>query len=108
MKQIRKLTLSIAVFLVMLLGFSPVMHAQETIRGQVVDANNGEALPGVNILVQGTNIGIATDADGEFELDVPSLDETLVVTYIGYQRQEVDLEGRTFINISLEQEGDSR
>jgi TonB-dependent starch-binding outer membrane protein SusC len=74
---------------------------QETVRGQVVDAQTGEALPGVNILIQGTSTGTATNIDGEFELQVPSLESVLVVSYIGYQTQEVSIDGRIDLEIEL-------
>jgi TonB-dependent starch-binding outer membrane protein SusC len=74
---------------------------QETVRGQVVDAQTGEALPGVNILIQGTSTGTATNIDGEFELQVPSLESVLVVSYIGYQTQEVSVDGRIELEIEL-------
>jgi len=75
---------------------------QETVRGTVVDASTGESLPGVNIVVMGTETGTATDLDGNFTLSVPSLQETLIFTYIGYQRQEVPIDGRTEINVELQ------
>src|SRR5699024_64181 len=74
---------------------------QETITGTITDAQSGETLPGVNILVKGTTTGTSTDTDGSFELEVPSLQDTLVVTYVGYQRQEVPINGETEINIQL-------
>src|SRR5699024_5369626 len=77
---------------------------QEESTGSVTDANSGQTLPGVNILVKGTTTGASTDADGNFELTVPSLQDTLVVTYIGYQRQEVPINGRTSLSIQLNPE----
>jgi TonB-linked SusC/RagA family outer membrane protein len=74
---------------------------QEPISGTVTDAESGETLPGVNILVKGTTTGASTDQDGNFEFEVPSLQDTLVVTYIGYQRQEVPIDGRTELDIQL-------
>jgi len=74
---------------------------QETVTGQVIDADTGEALPGVNILLQGTSTGTATNVEGTFELTVPSLDESLVVSYIGYQTQVVTIDGRSQINVEL-------
>ncbi|HLR31955.1 MAG TPA: SusC/RagA family TonB-linked outer membrane protein [Fodinibius sp.] len=82
----------------------PLETAQETISGTVTDAQSGETLPGVNILVKGTSTGASTDANGAFELTVESLQDTLVVTYIGYQRQEIAISGRTEINIELTSE----
>ncbi|MCC5942079.1 MAG: SusC/RagA family TonB-linked outer membrane protein [Balneolaceae bacterium] len=74
---------------------------QETIRGTVVDARTGELLPGVNIVIQGTTSGTTTNIDGEFELNVPSLEERLVFSYIGYQRMLVDIAGQTELRIEL-------
>ena len=75
---------------------------QEIIRGTVFDSRTMEALPGVNVIVKDTSIGTATDVNGEFELEVPSLDATLVVSYIGYLVQEVPIDGRSVLNIELQ------
>lgn len=74
---------------------------QETITGSVVDAETNQTLPGVNILVAGTTTGASTDGEGNFQITVPSLQDTLVFTYVGYQRQEVPINGRTEIDIQL-------
>jgi TonB-linked SusC/RagA family outer membrane protein len=74
---------------------------QETVTGRVVDAQTGESLPGVNLAIQGTTTGTTTNPDGNFELTVPNLQETLIVSYIGYSRQEVQIDGRTEIEIEL-------
>lgn len=75
--------------------------AQQTVTGTITDANTSETLPGVNILVKSTSQGTSTDADGAFELDAVSASDTLVVTYVGYQRQEVPIDGQAEINIQL-------
>lgn len=74
----------------------------EVVSGQVTDANTEETLPGVNVMVIGTTIGTATDMDGGFALDVPSLQDTLRVSFVGYKTQEIPLNGRSEINILLE------
>lgn len=73
----------------------------ETIRGHVTDAGSGETLPGVNIALKGTNLGTATSSDGNYSLEVPSLKDTLLFSYIGYQTQVVPINGRHTINIAL-------
>src|SRR5699024_949366 len=78
-----------------------VSGLQEEINGTVSDAKTGEPLPGVNILVKGTTTGASTGAEGEFELTVPSLQDTLVVTFIGYDRREIPIDGRTTLDIQL-------
>ena len=78
---------------------------QETVRGTVVDAQTGEALPGVTILVEGTtDIGTVTDLDGNYELNIPSTDVSLAFSYIGYQRFVVDVDGRDVIDIQLRED----
>jgi TonB-linked SusC/RagA family outer membrane protein len=77
---------------------------QETVTGRIIDSATGEALPGVNVIIEGTSAGTTTDVNGDFELSVPSLDVTLIVSYIGYQRLEVPIDGRTELNIFLESE----
>ncbi|MEX0771757.1 MAG: TonB-dependent receptor [Balneolales bacterium] len=80
---------------------SLALGQDNTVTGTVTDAESGGELPGVNIAIQGTTIGTTTNADGEYSLDVPSLDETLVFSYVGYSLQEVAIDGRTTINVSL-------
>lgn len=74
---------------------------QEQIQGTVTDASTGEPLPGVNIAVKGTTTGTSTDQDGAYELNVPSLQDTLVFSFIGYQAQEIPIQGRTTVDVSL-------
>ncbi|HLR31203.1 MAG TPA: SusC/RagA family TonB-linked outer membrane protein [Fodinibius sp.] len=73
----------------------------ETVTGTVTDAQSGQSMPGVNILVKGTAIGTSTDQYGDFELEVPSLQDTLAVSFIGYQSQEVPIDGQTEIDIQM-------
>lgn len=74
----------------------------ETVSGTVTDASSGETLPGVNVLVKGTTMGASTNSEGEYELNVTSLQDTLVFSFIGYQSREVPINGRTQINIELQ------
>src|SRR5699024_1709628 len=77
---------------------------QVDISGTVTDATTGETLPGVNVVVKGTTTGTATNMEGHFELTVNSLQDTLVVSFIGFQTKEVPINGRTQLNISLKSE----
>lgn len=74
---------------------------QETIHGKVTDKTTGEPLPGANVFIKGTTMGSATNAKGQYSLSVPSLSDTLIVSYIGYQQKEVPIDGRTTIDIAL-------
>jgi TonB-linked SusC/RagA family outer membrane protein len=74
---------------------------QETIQGQVTDSDSGEPIPGVTIVIQGSDVGTATNVDGNFELTVPSLNETLIISAVGYMSQEIEIDGEIIVNISL-------
>ena len=74
---------------------------QSTVTGTVTDAESGEAMPGVNILVKGTAIGAITDVDGKYSLQNVERNATLVFSFIGYITQEVALAGRTVVDIAL-------
>src|SRR5699024_6942499 len=75
---------------------------QETVTGTVTDAQTGNPLIGVNILVVGTSNGTATDADGHYSLQVESLQDTLRFSYIGYKTKVIPIRGRSTINVVLE------
>ncbi len=77
---------------------------QETIQGQVTDVSSGETIPGVNVILKGTTTGTSTDSDGNYELTVPSLQDTLVFSFVGYETQEVPIEGRTTLDVALQSE----
>src|SRR5690625_869909 len=67
----------------------------------VVTDQNGDPLVGVNVVVKGTNRGTATDFDGRFSLDDVNENAVLVFSYVGYQTQEVTLDGQSEINVTL-------
>ena len=76
--------------------------AQELeVSGLVTDAETGEPLPGVNIVVQGTTTGTTTGIDGTYTVTVPSEDATLVFSFIGYAAQEVPVDGRDVIDVAM-------
>jgi len=71
-----------------------------TVSGRVVD-DIGQSLPGVNVVEKGTTNGTATDANGEFKINVSSGSATLLFSFIGYANQEVLVNNQSVINISL-------
>lgn len=83
------------------LNIRPIAQ-QETVSGTVTNAQTGEPMIGVNILVVGTSTGTVTDADGHYSLTVPSLQDTLRFSFIGFQTKTVPIGGRTTINIAME------
>lgn len=76
--------------------------AQQIVNGRVTTANN-EGLPGVTVLVKGTNTGTTTNPTGGFTITVPAGQEnsSLIFSFIGYETQEVPINNRTSINVTL-------
>ena len=79
-------------------------NQQQEISGNVRDAKTGEALPGVNIMVKGTTTGTITDLDGNFTIKVPNSSATLVFSFIGYQAQSIAVEGRTKLDVKMQED----
>jgi len=76
------------------------MKATKIVRGTVTNTQ-GETLIGVNILVKGTSIGIATDVDGTYELEIPDDATVLIFSYTGFVKQEVSIDGREVVNVEM-------
>jgi TonB-linked SusC/RagA family outer membrane protein len=75
--------------------------AQNQVTGRITDPSDGSGVIGATVLEKGTNNGTVTDLEGNFVLSVASLNTTLVVNYTGYASQEVPLNGRSTVDISL-------
>jgi len=80
---------------------APMTESAETVSGTVTDSKTGNTMPGVNISVLGTTTGTSTDANGNYSLSVPSLQDTLSFSFVGYQTLQVPISGRTKINVSM-------
>ncbi len=91
-----------SMFLCSLLLMSSV-SAQNRITGKIVDKKN-EVVVGATILNKGTTTGTITDVDGNFSLEVPDKNGTIIVSSIGYVNQEISLAGRSHFNIILEED----
>lgn len=72
----------------------------KTITGTVRDENN-DPLIGVSIVAKNTTVGTITNADGNYELKLPDDVTTLVFSYIGYQTQEINIDGRNIIDLVM-------
>jgi TonB-dependent SusC/RagA subfamily outer membrane receptor len=99
----KKLILTVMLFVII-----PVIavNAQTmTISGTVTSSAEGEGpMPGVSVSVKGTTKGIITDINGKYSLIVPSNATTLIFSYIGMKTQEIEISGRTVINVVLSSE----
>ena len=93
-------------FLVCLLSLQS-MYAQTTVTGTITDANDGSALPGVSIIVKGTTNGVASDFDGNFSIGLSDANVVLLFSFVGYTDKEISVEGKSVINVTLEQSTES-
>jgi len=59
----------------------------QKVTGVVTDATTGEKLPGVNILIEGTNTGVITDVNGRYSIELPSPNMVLLFSYVGYNTE---------------------
>ena len=85
----KKITLSLILLLVAM-----VTHAQQfNITGSVIDKKSNEAIIGASIIVKGTAHGTITNVDGAFSLDKVNKGDVLVISYVGYQSQDILLNG---------------
>lgn len=78
-----------------------ITSVEQNIKGKITDAETGEAIAGVSIAIKGTTLGTTTDGKGNFTLTVPSEKSVLIISSVGYDRQEITVGNRFVINITL-------
>lgn len=94
----------ILIFLLLLSGFlySQEAVSQIKVKGKVVD-NKGTSLLGVSVVIQGTTTGVTTDSEGNYSITVPSPNDFLRFTFIGYTSQLIKVDKQTVINVKLDE-----
>lgn len=86
------------------LCFCITVFAQDmTVQGKITDAENNSPLPGVSIVIKGTNKGTNTDGQGKYRLSVPA-NASLVFSFVGYTPQEISVGNRTVVDLSMAQD----
>ena len=83
-------------FITSFTGFSQA----QTVTGKVTSESDPEGLPGVNVVLKGTNQGVMTDVNGEFSIEATQ-GSTLVISFVGYVTQEIKLAGQSRLNVLL-------
>ena len=86
-----------------MISFSALL-AQQTISGRVIEADTGDPLPGVTVLVKGTTYGVYSDESGRYTIQTAPDANTLVFSFIGKADLEVPIDGRAQIDVSLSPE----
>ncbi|MEJ7914335.1 MAG: carboxypeptidase-like regulatory domain-containing protein [Chitinophagaceae bacterium] len=91
-------------FLVILLLLPDGLIAQSIpVTGKITSAKDGNPLGGISVIVKESNSGTVTDEQGNFRLNVPDKNSTLVISYVGFSTQEVNVRNRATIDIILEE-----
>ncbi len=86
--------------LLTIVTLSTMAQSTVTITGKVTDAGGG-TLPGVSVLLKGSNNGVVTSADGVFTINVSEGKRILVFSFVGYKKQEININGRKTVNVTL-------
>ncbi|MBZ9729335.1 SusC/RagA family TonB-linked outer membrane protein [Salegentibacter sp. JZCK2] len=94
----KKITFRSLLFAIAFLCFSMV-HAQQTVSGTVTDESG--PLPGATVSIKGTSTGTTTDFDGNYSLDDVPADGVLIFSFVGYETQEIGVNGRSVIDVNL-------
>lgn len=83
---------------------SAVAFSQMKVNGTVTSAEDNSPLPGVSVLVKGTQTGTITDINGYYEITVPGDDAVLVFSFVGMDQKEVEVAGQSVIDVELTSE----
>ncbi|TSE07312.1 SusC/RagA family TonB-linked outer membrane protein [Aquimarina algiphila] len=91
------------VFLVFVsfVGFQTILAQDSTVSGTISDEKGGTPIPGVNVIVKGTSVGVLSDFDGNYSIKLPKSDAILVFSSLGFETKEIAVNGQTTINVSL-------
>jgi TonB-dependent starch-binding outer membrane protein SusC len=100
MKRILFLTLLIAILLC-----SNLLSAQRLVKGSVIDALNQEGIQGAKIQVIDSDLSVQSDQAGNFVIVVPFEKKSLIVTCLGYYKQQIDINNQNFFTVLLKESG---
>jgi Ca-activated chloride channel homolog len=87
-------------FLILVFVLPAFTTTDITVTGRVTSADDGSALPGVNVILKGTTKSTSTDADGKYSMVAPD-NGVLVFSFVGLTTQEVNISSRTVIDVSM-------
>lgn len=97
-----KKNLLFTLFFAILLQFSFAQSAE--VRGTIISSEDNNPIPGASVLVKGTTVGAVSDMDGNYTINLPSGNTVLVFSFIGLASQEIEIGGRSIINVTMEPE----
>jgi len=74
---------------------------QQKVTGIVTDVTTNEPIIGANVVIEGTTIGVVTDVNGKFSLDISKQDAVLLVSFVGYNTEHINVGGQSVLDIKL-------
>jgi TonB-linked SusC/RagA family outer membrane protein len=93
----------IFLMIVLVLAVTSSMLGQTVqISGTITSSEDGLGIPGVTVSVKGTTVGTLSDIDGKYLMTAPTSSKTIVFSYIGMKKTEVEINGQTVINVVME------
>jgi TonB-linked SusC/RagA family outer membrane protein len=98
--MVKKWILKLIMLFAILAGTQSVFSQEKSVTGTITD-EAGSAIPGANIVVQGTTVGTVTDLEGKYSITAPGADAVLVFSFVGYETQEITVGDQTTINVTL-------
>ncbi|UFH53359.1 TonB-dependent receptor [Spirosoma sp. KNUC1025] len=75
--------------------------ADITIQGKIIDGESRTPIPGVNVVIKGSNSGTTSDTEGNYRITVPNESAVLVFSFVGYTSQEVKIGNRTTVDVAM-------
>jgi len=84
------------------LGMQVLQAQDREISGTVTSSDDGQPIPGVQVVVKATTLGTVTGLDGNYKLSVPESAKVLVYTFIGMASQEIEIGSQTTIDVAME------
>jgi TonB-linked SusC/RagA family outer membrane protein len=101
-----RVTLLYFLFFAMFINTQGISAQGGTISGTIIDTD-GIPLPGATIMAKGSNVGTTADFDGNYSISIPNSTTTLIVSYLGFVTQEIEIDGQTTINITMQPDADA-
>lgn len=92
---------SLLSIVLLLFAFSAAWAQSQKVTGRVISKEEPQGLPGVNVLVKGTTVGVVTDLDGNYSIAVPEGQTTIVFSFIGYSSETIAIGNQSTINVTM-------
>lgn len=80
---------------------APTWAQDRVVTGKVTSLEDDSPIPGVNVMLKGSTIGVSTDIDGNYKINVPSAGGVLIFSFIGFTSEEIEIGNRSIVNMAM-------